>query len=339
MDRMMEQLTQRMAALMGNQIRENPNPNPNPNLDQEESGDESEGENYFANIPRRQQRGPIVDDRRRPIEDDRRRWESGMLTEIPEFHGSLKPEESLDWPATVDEILEFKRVPEDKRVPLVAIRLRDRVTAWWQYAKLTRSRLGKPKIVMSKKMKKHLRASFLPYNFQILMYQLCAPEFRLVGARCRPAGQWLGRRAGPNGWVPGRARGNWAAGEEAGPRGALGRRNRWAAEDFGPQPNWAERAGPVRSGSNTRLGGTGRADWVGSPLLDWAGRTRLGGTFEHRGDGGGDGGEYRLGYAVLGMGVTGIGKVGVERIFEFSGSISRFSGKGFTSLIPEIGPS
>ncbi|PKI79487.1 hypothetical protein CRG98_000118 [Punica granatum] len=39
--------------------------------------------------------------------------------EESEFHSSLKPEEFLDWLATVEEILEFKGVPEDKRVPLV----------------------------------------------------------------------------------------------------------------------------------------------------------------------------------------------------------------------------
>ncbi|PKI61252.1 hypothetical protein CRG98_018351 [Punica granatum] len=74
MDHMMEQLTQRMVALMGNQNQGNPNPNP----EQEESGED------------------------------------------------LKPEEFLDWLAIVEEIFEFKGVPEDKRVPLVAIRLRDR---------------------------------------------------------------------------------------------------------------------------------------------------------------------------------------------------------------------
>ncbi|PKI64417.1 hypothetical protein CRG98_015202 [Punica granatum] len=53
MDRTIEQLTQRMTALMGNQNRRNPNPNPNPNPipDQDESGEDSEGENYFADIP------------------------------------------------------------------------------------------------------------------------------------------------------------------------------------------------------------------------------------------------------------------------------------------------
>ena len=55
-----------------------------------------------------------------------------MRTEIPEFHGSLQPEDFLHWLATVEEILDFKGVPENKRVPLIATRLRGRATAWWQ---------------------------------------------------------------------------------------------------------------------------------------------------------------------------------------------------------------
>ena len=43
-----------------------------------------------------------------------------MRTEIPEFYGTLKSEEFIDWLATVEEILEFKGVPEGQRVPLVA---------------------------------------------------------------------------------------------------------------------------------------------------------------------------------------------------------------------------
>nr|GEX56839.1 hypothetical protein [Tanacetum cinerariifolium] len=60
--------------------------------------------------------------------------------EIPTFDGSLKPEEFIDWLYQVDEILDFKRVPDDRRVPLVTIRLRSRAQAWWQQLKQTRSR-------------------------------------------------------------------------------------------------------------------------------------------------------------------------------------------------------
>lgn len=60
-----------------------------------------------------------------------------MRTKIPEFHGSLQPEAFLDWVVTVEGILEFKGVPEDKHVPLVATRLQNRATIWWQQLKFT----------------------------------------------------------------------------------------------------------------------------------------------------------------------------------------------------------
>ena len=41
--------------------------------------------------------------------------------EIPKFHGSLdQAEELLDWFVTVEEVMDFKRVPNNRRVSLVA---------------------------------------------------------------------------------------------------------------------------------------------------------------------------------------------------------------------------
>ena len=54
-----------------------------------------------------------------------------MHTEVPEFHGSLRPEEFLDWLCTFEEALDFKGVPDNMKVPLVATRLHGRVVAWW----------------------------------------------------------------------------------------------------------------------------------------------------------------------------------------------------------------
>ena len=59
----------------------------------------------------------------------KRWWEAGMRTEILEFHGTLQPEKFLDWLATVEEVLEFKGVPKNQRVPLVVTRFRDRAMA------------------------------------------------------------------------------------------------------------------------------------------------------------------------------------------------------------------
>ena len=69
------------------------------------------------------------------------------------------------------KFFDFKEVPEHRRVKLVATRLRGRAMAWWQQTKLTRERMGKSKIVSWEKMKKLMKATFLPYNYQFLMYQ------------------------------------------------------------------------------------------------------------------------------------------------------------------------
>ena len=49
-----------------------------------------------------------------------------MLTEVPEFQGSLQPEEFIDWLCTAEEVMQFKGVSEEMKVPLIATRLHGR---------------------------------------------------------------------------------------------------------------------------------------------------------------------------------------------------------------------
>ena len=87
------------------------------------------------------------EDYRRPVQlEENRRWELGMRMKVPKFQGNLQPEEFLEWLGVVEEILEFKNVPNNSKVALVATRLRGRAAAWWQQMKLTRNRSGKAKI-------------------------------------------------------------------------------------------------------------------------------------------------------------------------------------------------
>ncbi|PKI60799.1 hypothetical protein CRG98_018788 [Punica granatum] len=127
-----------------------------------------------------------------------------------------------------------------------------------------------------------------------------------------------------------------------GPRkGALSREHGRAGPGAGVGPNL--RAKRVeRSGPNTRRGGMGRIVSVGLGREDWAKSARLGGrewrfpplcaTTTAR-EGAGDGGERRLGYAVLGRGFTRLGSVGIERNFIFFGEVFRVSGEEFPSSI------
>ncbi|KAF7144658.1 hypothetical protein RHSIM_Rhsim04G0098200 [Rhododendron simsii] len=102
---------------------------------------------------------------------DNRQWEAGLKIDVPEFQGGLTPEEFLDWVTAIEEILEFKQVPDDRRVSLVATRFRGRAAAWWQQLKLSRMRQGKDKISSWEKLKKKMRVAFLPHNYSRLMYQ------------------------------------------------------------------------------------------------------------------------------------------------------------------------
>uniref|UniRef100_A0A0D3A7D7 Retrotransposon gag domain-containing protein n=1 Tax=Brassica oleracea var. oleracea TaxID=109376 RepID=A0A0D3A7D7_BRAOL len=74
------------------------------------------------------------------------RWENGFKVDIPEFHGGLKGDDLIDWMVAVEEILDFKQVPPERQVFLVAMRYRSHAATWWKQLKTTRSRTGKAPI-------------------------------------------------------------------------------------------------------------------------------------------------------------------------------------------------
>nr|GEW22846.1 reverse transcriptase domain-containing protein [Tanacetum cinerariifolium] len=80
-------------------------------------------------------------------------------------------EESEENPFGDGSSSDEQSVPENKRVLLIATKLRGRASAWWQQMKLTRERVGKSKITSWQNMRKCLRANFIPHNYQQLMYQ------------------------------------------------------------------------------------------------------------------------------------------------------------------------
>lgn len=141
----------------------------------EDNSDNDSAENVFAELPhhRRQDNiAALVDHQlnRQYNQAEDRRWDSGFRVEILEFSGNLSTEEFLDWLSTIEEILEYKRIPQDQCVPLVASRFRNRAMACWQQIKESRRRAGKPRIDTWKRLKKHMRRAFLPYNYERTLY-------------------------------------------------------------------------------------------------------------------------------------------------------------------------
>jgi hypothetical protein len=70
-------------------------------------------------------------------------WESDFKLDILEFNGGFQPEKFLDWIEAVEEVLEFKGVPKDKRVSSVATKFWGRAATRWQQLKQSRMWLGK----------------------------------------------------------------------------------------------------------------------------------------------------------------------------------------------------
>ena len=50
--------------------------------------------------------------------------------DIPEFVGKLDPDEFLDWLQTVERVFDFKDIPDEKKVKLIALKLRRYASTW-----------------------------------------------------------------------------------------------------------------------------------------------------------------------------------------------------------------
>ncbi|XP_024013903.1 uncharacterized protein LOC112087982 [Eutrema salsugineum] len=98
------------------------------------------------------------------------KWEASFKVDIPEFHGGIRGDDLLDWIVSVKEVLDFKQVPDHRRVPLVVMRFRGHAASWWKQLKSTRTRTGREPIQSCEKLKKHLRKAFLPHNYNRMMF-------------------------------------------------------------------------------------------------------------------------------------------------------------------------
>ena len=105
------------------------------------------------------------------VERNEPRLDYNFKVEIPEFQGSLKPEDFVDWFNTVERVFDYYEVIDEKKVKLVAICLKRRDSSWWEQLQISRQRIGKVKIKSWEKMKKKLCEQFLPFNYTQSLYK------------------------------------------------------------------------------------------------------------------------------------------------------------------------
>ena len=72
----------------------------------------------------------------------------------------------LDWLYTIERIFDFKEYSEERKVKLVAIKLKGYASLWWKNLKRERNKEGRRPIQTWEKMKRELKKRFLTENYR-----------------------------------------------------------------------------------------------------------------------------------------------------------------------------
>ncbi|XP_012842063.1 PREDICTED: uncharacterized protein LOC105962308 [Erythranthe guttata] len=98
---------------------------------------------------------------------------------VPDFDGKLNPEEYCDWKASLEALFEWKNLTEQRKVQLVATKLKGHALIWWQQYQRSRERKGLPRVATWLEMKLMMDEKFLPLDYNQTLYQ----KFHLLRQR------------------------------------------------------------------------------------------------------------------------------------------------------------
>ncbi|VFR00371.1 unnamed protein product [Cuscuta campestris] len=85
--------------------------------------------------------------------------------DIPTFEGKNDPDDFLEWLETVERVFDFKDVPEDKKVKIVALKFQKYASTWWSNLSTKRRRENKAPVKTWFKMRSLLKKKFLPEQY------------------------------------------------------------------------------------------------------------------------------------------------------------------------------
>jgi len=108
-----------------------------------------------------------------------------MKIDLPSFNGNLRIEDFLDWVMEVERFFDYMSIREDRKVKLVAYKFKGGASSWWEKLQISRARQGKGPVTSWLKMKRLLKARFLPPDFEqrlFQQYQECRQGGRTIQA-------------------------------------------------------------------------------------------------------------------------------------------------------------
>ena len=74
----------------------------------------------------------------------------------------------------VDRFFEYIEIPKDRKVKLVAYRLKGGTSVWWERIQQTRRREGRNPVMLWRRMKQLLRGRFLPPDYEQYILETCS---------------------------------------------------------------------------------------------------------------------------------------------------------------------
>ncbi|XP_074314259.1 uncharacterized protein LOC141649467 [Silene latifolia] len=109
---------------------------------------------------------PNHDPRRQPPPfRGRGRGDKDVNANIPDFHGSLNPEDLLDWRRFVERIFEFESYDDRKAFKVAILKLKGYASLWYESMKHQRIRDGKEPVRSWAKLKKKLKEKFIAKDY------------------------------------------------------------------------------------------------------------------------------------------------------------------------------
>ncbi|XP_057452198.1 uncharacterized protein LOC130744018 [Lotus japonicus] len=95
-----------------------------------------------------------------------------VKADIPLFYGTMGVEEFLDWQIGVDRFFDIMGIPENKKVKMVAIKLKSIVAVWRDKLVIQRQRQRKGPVRTWRRMKQLMMERFLPEDYEQILYKM-----------------------------------------------------------------------------------------------------------------------------------------------------------------------
>ncbi|KAA0054966.1 transposon Ty3-I Gag-Pol polyprotein isoform X1 [Cucumis melo var. makuwa] len=111
--------------------------------------------------------------RHRYVQNERQQRENSeykMKIDLPSYDGKRNIENFLDWLKNTENFFAYMGTTKNKKVHLVALKLKGGASAWWDQITVNRQKQGKHPIRSWEKMKKLMKQRFVPPNYEQTLY-------------------------------------------------------------------------------------------------------------------------------------------------------------------------